>query len=188
MKNSLFTLSIISILALTLWSCNSIKVITDYDPNVTFDGYNTYAFYKKGIDQVQVSDLDKRRILKALENSLQNKGFSPSNNPQVLINIFTKEEAKIDIFNNNAWGWGWGWGWNPWFWPGMGGGMQNTQVSTSSEGRLFIDIIEANTKKLLWQGSGVGILKPNSDPEKKQALIQKFVNEILAQYPPSKEK
>ncbi|MDG2415746.1 MAG: DUF4136 domain-containing protein, partial [Flavobacteriaceae bacterium] len=48
-----------------LHSCSSIKVITDYDPNVSFDRYKTYAFYKAGIDQVKISDLDKRRILKS---------------------------------------------------------------------------------------------------------------------------
>lgn len=177
------------ILLLTLGSCHSIKVMTDYDPSVSFDTYKTYAFYKKGIDQVQISDLDKRRILKALENTLQAKCFTPSENPQILINIFTKESAKVDVFNNNtfggAWGMGWGWGWNPWMWPGMG--MRNTTVSTYAQGSLYIDFIDANTKRLLWQGSGEGVLKPQSEPMKKQEVIQKFVDEILSQYPPQKK-
>lgn len=177
--------------ALSLSGCHPIKVITDYDPTVSFENYNTYAFYKKGVDQVQVSDLDKRRILVAVENSLQAKGFRASETPQILVNIFTKEEAKVDVFNNNfgnAWGMGWGWGmgWNPWMWPGMG--MQNTQISTNTEGRLFIDFIDAQTKKLLWQGSGEGVLDPQSDPIKKQEVIQKFVNQILAAYPPQRMK
>jgi hypothetical protein len=164
-------------------SCSSIKVIADYDPLVNFENYRSYAFYKKGIDQVQISDLDKKRILKAIETSLQSKGFRPSEQPDILVNIFTKEESKIDIYNNN--GMGWGWGWNPWFWPGMG--MQTTQISTRAEGRLFIDLIETKNKRLIWQGSGVGLLEPSSDPIKKQEIIQKFVNEILSQYPPKKQ-
>jgi len=168
---------------LLLTSCQSIKVATDYDPAVNFEQYQTYAFYKKGVDQVQISDLDKRRILKALENTLQAKGFKAAEESDILVNIFTKEAAKVDVFNNNFGG-GWGWGWNPWFWPGMG--MQNTQVSTSTEGRLFIDFIDRKTKRLLWQGSGVGMLAPQKDPLKKQQRIQKFVTEILAAYPPEK--
>jgi len=66
----LFTLPLITFM-MFLHSCSSIKVITDYDPNVSFDRYKTYAFYKAGIDQVKISDLDKRRILKSLENSLR---------------------------------------------------------------------------------------------------------------------
>ncbi len=182
-------LALTFVATLSLSSCHSIKVITDYDPSVSFDNYNTYAFYKKGIDQVQVSDLDKRRILVAVENSLQNKGFRAVESPQILVNIFTKEEAKVDVFNNNtfggAWGMGWGWGWNPWMWPGMG--MRNTTVSTSAQGRLYIDFIDANSKKLLWQGSGEGVLEPQSDPIKKQEVIQKFVDQILAAYPPQKK-
>ena len=91
-----------------LQSCSSIKVITDYDPNVSFDRYKTYAFYKAGIDQVKISDLDKRRILKSLENSLREKGFSASEQPDILLNFFTKEEAQVDIYNNAGLGWGWG--------------------------------------------------------------------------------
>lgn len=179
----LFALPLLTFM-MFLHSCSSIKVITDYDPNVSFDRYKTYAFYKAGIDQVKISDLDKRRILKSLENTLREKGFSASEQPDILLNFFTKEEAQVDIYNNA--GLGWGWGWNPWFWPGMG--MQNTQVTTRAKGRLFIDIIDAKSKRLLWQGSGVGFLEPQDDPLKKQANIQKFVHEIMAAYPPSLEK
>lgn len=66
----LFALPLFTLM-MFLHSCSSIKVITDYDPNVSFDRYKTYAFYKAGIDQVKISDLDKRRILKSLENTLQ---------------------------------------------------------------------------------------------------------------------
>jgi len=65
--------------------------------------------------------------------------------------------------------------------------MQTTQISTRAEGRLFIDLIETKNKRLIWQGSGVGLLEPSSDPIKKQEIIQKFVNEILSQYPPKKQ-
>ena len=182
MRQKLFKAFPLLMALLVVTSCSSIKVITDYDPNVSFDRYQTYAFYKSGIDQVKISDLDKRRILKSLEMVLQKKGFTANEQPDVLINFFTKEEAQVDIYNNANWGWGWGWGWNPWIWPGMG--MQNTQVTNRTKGRLFIDVIDAKTKRLLWQGSGVGFLEPQNDPIKKEAKILKFVDQIMAAYPP----
>jgi len=49
-------------------SCVSVRVSSDYDKNVDFKKYKTFAFYKKGIEKVDISDLDKRRILRAIES------------------------------------------------------------------------------------------------------------------------
>ena len=49
-------------LLLILASCSSVSVYSDYDKNVDFAPYKTYAFFKPGIDKVEISDLDKRRI------------------------------------------------------------------------------------------------------------------------------
>ena len=82
----LFVLLCIGILT----SCSSVKVISDYDTKVDFSSYKTFAFYKKGIDKASVSDLDKKRIMRAIEKELFKKGFSKSVNPDMLISIFTK--------------------------------------------------------------------------------------------------
>ena len=44
-------------------SCSSVSVNSDYDKNVDFSAYKTYAYHKAGIDKVEISDLDKRRIV-----------------------------------------------------------------------------------------------------------------------------
>jgi hypothetical protein len=50
-----------------LVSCSSVQVATDYDKNVDFANYKSFAFFKSGIDKVEISDLDKRRILNAID-------------------------------------------------------------------------------------------------------------------------
>ncbi len=82
-------------------SCSSIKVATDYDSQVEFDNYQTFAFYKPGIDQAEISDLDKRRILRAIKDELLSKGFTMSEEPDMLISIFTKANQRVDVYNNN---------------------------------------------------------------------------------------
>ena len=47
-------------------SCSAIKVAVDYDSKVDFKKYKTFAFYKTGIDKAEISDLDKKRILRAI--------------------------------------------------------------------------------------------------------------------------
>ncbi|MBD0726114.1 hypothetical protein B6A10_13115 [Flavobacterium sp. L1I52] len=175
------TIKIIPLLFLFLLSaCSSIRVNSDYDSHVDFSQYKTYAFHKKGIDRVQISELDKKRILHAIDNALMQKGMSKSENPDLLVNIFTKEREQIDVNQfNMGWGYGWGWGWNPFLWGG------NTYVSSSTQGTLYIDLIDAKKKELIWQGEGIGTLTENRKEKEKQ--INEFVSKILAQFPPAPE-
>jgi hypothetical protein len=171
------TIYILAIAFLSVTSCQSVRVNADYDKNAPFDQYKTYAFHKDGIDKVEISDLDKKRILRALDQNLSTKGLIKSENPDLLINFFTKERDQVTVSQFNI-GWGWGWGWNPYM---MGG---NTMVDTYTEGTLYIDIIDAKNKELIWQGKGSGSLTQVA--EKKDEKINLFVTKILEQYPPKK--
>ena len=171
---------------LLLGSCVSVKVLADYDKEADFNTYKSYAFYKTGIDKAQISDLDKKRILNAIDAEMSNRGFVKSKQPDILISIFTKEKERVNVYNNNfGWGWGWGWGygyWNPWVWGGPGYG--GASVSTDTVGSLYIDLIDAKNKELVWQGRGVGTLNNTSKVEKKEERIREFVSQILQKYPP----
>lgn len=175
----------ILVFALVLTSCSSVRVATDYDREANFDQYKTFAFFKPGIDKAEISDLDKRRILRAIETELLAKGYTKSEDPDMLVSMFTKSTQRVDVYNN-AWGWGgWGWGgYGGWGW-GWGPGWGGNQVSTSTEGMLYIDIIDNAKKELIWQGSGTGYLA-TKNIEKKEARIKEFVQKTLMQFPPEK--
>jgi hypothetical protein len=160
-----------------LASCSSVRVITDYDSQVNFGQYQSYAFYKTGIDKAQISDLDKRRILRAIDSELSRRGFSKSNNPDLLVSIFTTERQNVNVYNNLNWGWGW----SPWMW---GGGPWGPSVSTETEGALYIDLIDAGTQELVWQGRGTGNLNYTGNVARKEERIREFVAKILEAYPP----
>ena len=164
-----------------LTSCSSVKVVTDYDTKVDFTSYKTFAFYKKGIDKASVSDLDKKRIMRAVEAELVAKGFSKSTNPDILVSIFTKSREQVNVSDNNI-GIGWGWGYNPWFY-----GRTNININQYTEGTLFIDFIDKNTNELIWQGIGSGAMKM-SNIEKKEERINEFVYKIISTYPPGLKK
>jgi hypothetical protein len=164
-------------LGLVLTGCSSVRVAVDYDTAVSFDHYQAFAFYKPSVDKMEVNDLDKKRILHAIDNNLTRKGLSKSQDAGLLVHVFTKEEKEVDIFQNNF---GWGWGWSPWW----NGGFFGPSVSTRTEGQLYINLVDAQTNQLIWQGKGTAQLYPKDKIEKKQARIQKIVDEILAQYPP----
>lgn len=178
MKNYLSIL----LLAIMVTSCSSVRVVSDYDKNANFDSYKTFAFFKTGIDKAELNDLDKRRILKAIETEMVSQGFQKSSSPDILVSIFTKSREKVNVYNNGYGGFGYGWGWSPWYWQN-----QNT-VTRSTEGSLFIDFIDANKKELVWQGTGTGYLRISGDVDKKEARIKEFVAKIMEKYPPGAKK
>jgi hypothetical protein len=156
-------------------SCGSVRVTTDYDNEADFSTYRTFAFYKKGIDKAAISDLDKRRILKAIEQALLQKGFTKSDTPDLLVNIFTKSRQKLTVHNDRYYS-----GWYPWYY----GPHVGTHISNYTEGTLFIDLIDARKKTLAWQGIGSGFLVTSGNKPKKEARIREFVSEIMTKYPP----
>ncbi|WP_458627661.1 DUF4136 domain-containing protein [Winogradskyella sp. PC D3.3] len=172
------------LLLLILASCSSVKVAADYDREANFNNYKTFAFFKPGIDKAEINDIDKRRILRAIEAELMAKGYTKSENPDMLVSIFTKSNQRVDVYNN-AWGYGaWGWGgYGGWGWRS---GWNNNQVSTTTEGVLFIDLIDANKKELIWQGSGTGNLETRNI-DKKEERIKEFVAQMLMQFPPEEK-
>lgn len=163
-----------------LVSCGSVTVNSDYDHTVDFSKFKTYAYHKSAIDKADISDLDKKRILRSIDEVMLAKGFAKSESPELLISIFTKahEEVNVNQFNS-ALGYGWGFGWNP-----FGFGL-NASISRHTEGTLYIDIIDASRKEMIWQGNGQGYLTQNT--LKKDERIKEFVTKILEQYPPSIE-
>ena len=186
MKKLKLLLPVVALL-LFVTSCISVRVVADYDQEADFKSYKTFAFYKTGIDKAEISDLDKKRILRSIEKEMLARGFVKSDNPDILVNIMTKANKRINVNNNFGWGWGWGgglgfggWGWNPWIWGG-----NSAWVTSRVEGVLYIDLIDTKKKELVWQGRGAGNLIGNrGNIEKKEARIQEFVEEIMKEYPP----
>ena len=164
------------LLSTTLLSGTSVKVSSDYDEQTNFENYKTFAFFKTGIDKAEINDLDKRRILRAIDAEMQTKGFSKSESPDLLVSIFTKSQERVDV-NRNNFGWGFGWGFY--------GASFGSTVSTSTQGTLYIDLIDAKTKELVWQGQGRGYLTQSRKHKKER--INEFVQEILKVYPPGIE-
>jgi len=163
-----------------LVSCSSVRVVTDYDSKTDFTKYKTFAFYKKGIDKAKISDLDKRRILKAIESELLLIGYRKSDNPDMLVSIFAKSRKKVYVDS------GFDYPVSYWY-PPYYFGRERLRVTKQTEGTLFVDFIDVKIKKLVWQGIGSGALGARTGA-KKLERIQAFVKEIIANYPPGKEK
>ncbi|WKD86049.1 hypothetical protein KCTC32516_01400 [Polaribacter huanghezhanensis] len=163
-----------------LASCSSVRVVTDYDSKTDFSNYKTFAFYKSGIDKAKISDLDKRRILKAIEVGLLAKGFKKSENPDMLVSIFAKSRKTVDVDSRVDYP-------ISYYYPSYYYGRDRLRITKQTEGTLFIDFIDVKSKKLVWQGIGSGALGAITGA-KKAERIQTFVKEIISKFPPDKKK
>ena len=91
MRYSLFLISFLLI------SCGSVRVAYDYDSDSDFSSYKTYAFSKEQIENLEISDIDKKRILSSVESYLNSKGYNFSKNPDLIISIDTKAKENVYI-------------------------------------------------------------------------------------------
>lgn len=156
-------------------SCAGVQVQTDYDSAERFEDFKTYAFLKEGIDEAKLSDLDKRRVMHAIDAEMQKKGYVKSERPDVIIN-FSAAQHQVMAVQNYYGRWGYSpWGINPYMWSGYAG------TSTSKESVLVIDVLKSSNKTLIWQGKGSGYIPTKQ--EKKETKIQEFVEQILKTFP-----
>jgi len=172
----------ISLFVIAAWavSCSSVVVSTDFDKNWNFSDYKTYAFTAEA-EQLPVDDINRARILRAVESQLAAKGFTKSGQPDVLIDLNLTAQQKqsatamsADPYYAGRYGWG----------PGMS--TTSIHVQNYVEGTLFIDMVDAAKQQLVWQGRAVKVIDQDVSPERREANINYAVKQIFMKYPPKK--
>src|SRR5690606_6541036 len=127
-----------------LGACSSVRVSSDFDREANFAAYKKYAFTKEALE-LPVGDLNRKRILQAVTNELEAKGFTASDQPDVWIDLNVKTEQKQNATATTVspYGTRYGYRW------GMGVGFSTTNINIEQyvEGTLFVDMIDVSKKK-----------------------------------------
>ncbi len=63
----------------------------------------------------------------------------------------------------------------------------NINVDEYIEGTIFIDMIDKENSRLVWQGRGIGTINEHVNAEKREKRIKKSIAKIFNKYPPMKE-
>jgi hypothetical protein len=162
----------------------SLKVTSDYDRSVDFSKYKTYSFSPQS-SELQVNELNKRRILSDIETQMATKGFTKAEVGDVIVDVrvSAKERQEATAYTSGN-GYGMYGGYR------YGGGFQTTttSVQTYVDGTLIISFIDSQKKELVWQGTGVKELDPDASAEKRVENISNAIKGILAKYPPTAKK
>jgi hypothetical protein len=170
---------------LLLLACEpSLKVTSDYDKSVNFQQYKTFKMVSLDQQHQTISQLNQNRIINAIRNEMMKKGFQESDNPDmVLAAVIILKDMQSVTANTNYYGYGGMY--RPYAWGGgMATGYTTYNVQNYKDGSLIIDVADAKTKQLLWEGIGnKEIDKPASDPDK---AIADAITSIMANFPPGK--
>jgi len=160
-------------------SCGpTLTVTNDYDHTVNFSQFHTFKIVKLEQQYQALSQLNQTRIINAVQAQMIAKGFTPSETPDLLVNITSILKNQKEIVANS---YGYGGGYRPYAWGG--GNMQTTvNVQNYTAGSLIVEVVHAGTQKLLWEGIGnQDIDAPSKNPDQ---TIPPIVAKIMASFPP----
>jgi hypothetical protein len=177
------------LLLLCFSGCESaLKVTSDYDKSVDFQQYKTFTIHQISDESKKsVSSLNEERIYNAIRREMTKRNFQESPNGELLVHTAAIFKDKQSVTaNTNYYGYGgyyrpYGWG------GGMGAsGYTTYNVQDYKDGSLIIDIVDAKSQKLVWEGVGnKEIDKPAKDVEK---ALNEAIASILADFPPGAKK
>jgi len=190
MKTAILFLAL-SALALTP-GCSSVTYKHDFDKSADFTALKTYAWVTVPSNPaasvqaaLQRNDLLDKRIKESANNQLTAKGYTQNaDSPDFLVLYHTGTEDKINVtdwgYGYGPYGYGYG-GYGGWY----GGGVD---VQQYKEGTLILDIIDAQTKQLVWRGFATAALNPDAPMEKREKKLNEVITQILSKFPPTATK
>ncbi|WP_040278791.1 DUF4136 domain-containing protein [Psychroserpens damuponensis] len=166
-------------IVILLTSCSSIRVDYDYEKTRDFTQYKTYNYFSDV--KTGMSELDSKRLFKALDDAMQSKGYSLSQTPDFLIDI-QSSEFQQQRNNNVGVGVG-GSGRN------VGGGISiGLPIGQAKMGReIVFEFVDNSNDQLFWQAISESNYKPNASPEKREAQFIALVTKVLEGFPPEKK-
>ena len=177
-----FFLSILALLSGLALPASS-KTTVDFDPNIDFSKFKTFA-YVGGVENLVMMqmnpDLINIRFHHMVVRELEKKGLhevNPGQNPDLIVRYWANPETQVDVAVMGNWG--------P-YGPYIGSDwayLYNAVASTSRhQGTLILDLIDPKAKALVWR---VYLVRKMSDPDKDPKKAEDEFTDGLKGYPPS---
>ena len=173
------------ILAAGTSGCSSSNIRSDYDPTADFSQYSTFNFFDDaGPESTNYQSFFSKYMVAAITREMQSRGYTLSNDPDLLVNFNAILREKTDVRTTPAPSYGGYYGYRGGFYdPWMGYGYaQETHVSQYTEGTFNIDLVDARKKKLVWEAVGTGRVS-ESALEELEVRVNEGVAKYFAKYP-----
>jgi hypothetical protein len=164
-------------LVLALSSCApSVTVRSDYDRQAKFSRYNTYTIKTdpaRNNDPIMGSPLNQKRITEVLDAEMKARGYTRVEDTaaDLLITFGTDSRDRQQIQSNNTMS-------SMWWWMGP---QNNISSRTYEENRIIVNIFDAQTKNMVWQGWASGQLGDRK--RDRDLVVRETVYKIMREYP-----
>ena len=173
-----FVIAVIAALVLTACASGP-KIFINQNPEANFAAYKTYNYQESlGTDERSgYRSILSNYLIGATDREMQARGYSRSDNPDLLINFFVNSKEKIRTSQTPTMG-GY-YGYRGGYYGAYGG--YETTVTQYTEGTLNIDMVDSATRTLAWEGVAVGRVT-DKVRENLQAAANEAVSEIMAKF------
>jgi hypothetical protein len=171
-------LTALALMAL-LVGCSGSNTVSMSDPEADFSQYKTYNFVQSNAEYKTIAST---YLQTSTAREMEARGFTKSDEPDVVINFSFDEEEKIRTRQvPSARG---GMGYDPYYdvYYDSWGTNHQTQIDQYTEGKLDIDLIDVAQRKLVWQGTTKGRLT-KKDYANAQKTLDTAVVEIFQEFP-----
>jgi len=143
-------------------------------PGTDFTKYHSYKWVdiEGGSHPNQIVDA---QIKQAIDAQLAAKGLTKVDGDKA--DLYVGYQVAVDQQKEwNAYGMGGGVRW---------GGMATATSTTIDVGTLVLDMYDPATKQLVWTGTATKTLDPGSNQEKQQKNLEKAMQKLLKNFPPT---
>ena len=159
-------------------SCAGIRVNYDYAPGTDFTAYRTYDYYPDM--DTGLSELDTKRLLRAVDSVLQSRGLRLDEQPDFYVNI---QSISYRSNPNSTVGVGMGGTGRR-----VGGGISvGFPIGGSGMAReIIFDFVDADRDALFWQAASNSNFSENASPNTRERVLRNIAIKVFSKYPPSK--
>jgi len=176
------------LLLAVLTACSSgLTVRSDIDPNADFSHYRTYNFFDPmGIEGGYNSPVFGEQFRAALTGEMSRRGYQVSDRPDLLINVTLRSDDQVRIRSFTApymTGAYYARPGGAYYGSALGVGVSTgTTVTQTTEASVFIDLVDFNERRVVWQGVAVADVNDKVAQRLRDAIFTS-VDKIMAEYP-----
>lgn len=178
-----------ALLLLLTAGCRNIAIHSDFDPTVGFASLQSFTWLEppavEGADPFADNTLLRKRLRAAIELALGARGFRRVEDPEEADFLATYSVIlEENIRDNGSIGVGSYGGYRRY---GFGGVYSSPSIRVYQESTLIIDLLDPQSKDLLWRGWGSGIVGTR-DRMRSEERLRDGVRMILDRFPPDPSK
>lgn len=176
------------LLAILLSACASgLEVRSDQDPNVDFGQYRTWGFFEQlGIEGGYNSPVFGEHFRAAITQEMTARGYRQAMNPDLYINVTLRADDKVKMKSHTApymSGAYYQRPGGPYYGSAFGVGVGTVSRATEvTEASVFIDFVDNETDRLVWQGVAVAEADDKAAQRLRDAIFS-AVERVFTLYP-----